>query len=583
MKNQVGLLRMLNRAIPLRRNSDGRPGRRTQGKWTGSRIFHLVAASLLAFLGLCLVPMSSAGADPISGGALTSGKAVNGVVSTSDGIAYTFTAVAGKHVTLAITNPTVSPTGDSLQMQVYDASNATDANGVLINTSPTEIDFTPSAAEAGTTTVVISAYNGGATGSFTLTYATDVTGTLTSGVPVNGALSYGGQHADYTFTAVAGKHVTLAITNPKVNPTGDSLQMQVYDASGAPDAGAVGITTSPTEIDFTPSAAEAGATTVVISPYSFGATGSFTLTYATDVTGTLTSGVPVNGALSYDGQHAAYTFTAVAGKSVTLAITNPKVSPTGDSLQMQVYDASGVDVGGVLINTSPTEFDYTPTAAEAGTTTVVISAYNGGATGSFTLTYTGASPPSTSVLVPATGASVSGSTDIDASATNATSVEFRLLGGSYGYSGKLLCTATLTYYGWLCNWNTTTVPNGSYVLVSEASNAIGSAFSAGVTITVSNIPAPTTSVLVPATGATVSGSTTLDASATNATSVEFWLLGGSYGYTGKMLCSASLTYYGWLCSWNTTTVPNGSYVVVSEAFNSAGSAFSPGIAVTVKN
>jgi hypothetical protein len=187
-----------------------------------------------------------------------------------------------------------------------------------------------------------------------------------------------------------------------------------------------------------------------------------------------------------------------------------------------VYDASGVDVGGVLINTSPTEFDYTPTAAEAGTTTVVISAYNGGATGSFTLTYTGASPPSTSVLVPATGASVSGSTDIDASATNATSVEFRLLGGSYGYSGKLLCTATLTYYGWLCNWNTTTVPNGSYVLVSEASNAIGSAFSAGVTITVSNIPAPTTSVLVPATGATVSGSTTLDASATNATSVEFW-------------------------------------------------------------
>ena len=39
-------------------------------------------------------------ANPVSGGALTSGKPVNGVVSTPDGISYTFTAVANKHVNL---------------------------------------------------------------------------------------------------------------------------------------------------------------------------------------------------------------------------------------------------------------------------------------------------------------------------------------------------------------------------------------------------------------------------------------------------------------------------------------------------
>ena len=189
--------------------------------------------------------------------------------------------------------------------------------------------------------------------------------------------------------------------------------------------------------------------------------------------------------------------------------------------------------------------------------------------------------PSTSVIIPSTGASLSGSTDLDASATNATSVEFKLFGGIYGYSAPVICTATATEYGWLCPWNTTTVPNGSYTLLSEAFNSFGSAFSSGVGITVSN--PPTTSVLIPSNGAKLSGSTYLDASASNATSVEFWILGGSYGYTGKMIGKATASEYGWLDDWNTTTVPDGSYVLVSEAFNTGGSAFSSGVSITVKN
>jgi hypothetical protein len=55
--------------------------------------------------------------------------------------------------------------------------------------------------------------------------------------------------------------------------------MQVYDSSGNYDAGGVVINTSPTEIQFTPTPAEAGPTSVVISPYNFESTGSYTLTY----------------------------------------------------------------------------------------------------------------------------------------------------------------------------------------------------------------------------------------------------------------------------------------------------------------
>jgi YVTN family beta-propeller protein len=195
----------------------------------------------------------------------------------------------------------------------------------------------------------------------------------------------------------------------------------------------------------------------------------------------------------------------------------------------------------------------------------------------------GANPsPTTSVLVPSNEATLSGTAaTLDASASNATSVKFLLFGGSYGYNAPVLCTATLAYYGWVCSWNTTTVPNGSYVLVSEASGSGGTAYSSGVSITIKN-PLPTTSVVIPSNGATLSGTAaTLDASVTNATSVKFLLFGGTYGYNAPVLCTAIPTRYGWVCVWNSTTVPDGSYVLVSEAFNAAGSAFSSGVSITV--
>jgi hypothetical protein len=205
-----------------------------------------------------------------------------------------------------------------------------------------------------------------------------------------------------------------------------------------------------------------------------------------------------------------------------------------------------------------------------------------GANGSTTTYDFSLAPPTTSVLIPSNGATLSGATTLDASASNAASVEFRLFGGTYGYNAPVVCTATLTLYGWLCGWNTATVPNGSYTLVSEAIGAGGTTFSSGVNITVNN-PLPTTSVLIPSNGATLSGSTTLDASASNAASVEFRLFGGSYGFAAPVVCTATPTIYGWLCAWNTTTVPDGSYTLLSEAFNSVGSAFSSGVNITVNN
>jgi chitodextrinase len=106
----------------------------------------------------------------------------------------------------------------------------------------------------------------------------------------------------------------------------------------------------------------------------------------------------------------------------------------------------------------------------------------------------------------------------------------------------------------------------------------------GVFHTYATQPPPTTSVVIPSNGAKVSGTTTLDASASNATSVEFWILGGSYGLSGHLVGTATPTIYGWLDSWNTTTVPNGTYLLLSEAFGAGGSTFSgSAVSITVHN
>ncbi len=82
----------------------------------------------------------------------------------------------------------------------------------------------------------------------------------------------------------------------------------------------------------------------------------------------------------------------------------------------------------------------------------------------------------------------------------------------------------------------------------------------------------------------MSGSTYLDASASNVISVQFLLLGGTHGYSAPVVCPAAATDYGWPCDWNRWTVPNGTYALVPEASGTGGSAFSnTGVSITVKN
>ena len=188
-------------------------------------------------------------------------------------------------------------------------------------------------------------------------------------------------------------------------------------------------------------------------------------------------------------------------------------------------------------------------------------------------------PPSgTVVVLPSSGASLSGNQYLDAVASpGVTRVQYEVSGGTL--SDSVIGTATATIFGWIAGWNTMAVPNGTYTLQSVASYP-GSvtATSTGVTITVNN-PPPTTTVALPSNGATVSGGQWLDAGASSGvTKVQYELTGGTVN--DAVIATATPTIVGWLAGWDTTTVPNGSYTLNSVA-SYAGGVSGTSIPVTI--
>jgi len=199
-------------------------------------------------------------------------------------------------------------------------------------------------------------------------------------------------------------------------------------------------------------------------------------------------------------------------------------------------------------------------------------------------------PPTTRILIPSSGATLSGTSAVlDATASSPDgapiSVKFTGSGALNGVFGSL-GTATLTLYGYIFVWNTTSVPNGTYTLQSLVTDVAGNyEYSTGVSVTVAN-PTPTTAVLIPSGGASVSGtSSLLDASASaTVTYVAFELSGGTINGE-QLIATATPTYYGWLAEWNTTSVPNGTYKIQSVASYSryfSGGTSAP-VTITVAN
>ena len=189
-------------------------------------------------------------------------------------------------------------------------------------------------------------------------------------------------------------------------------------------------------------------------------------------------------------------------------------------------------------------------------------------------------PPTVSMTAPVSGATVSGTVSVTANASDnvaVASVQFRVDGSNVGSA------VTAAPYSYSLN-STATLSNASHTLTAVATDTSNNTTtSAGVTVTVSNTTPdttpPTVSITAPASGATVSGTVSVMANASDnvgVASVQFQLDGAN---VGSLLTTAPYSY-----SWNTTTATNASHTVRAIAKDAAGNTTtSAGVTVTVNN
>jgi hypothetical protein len=184
----------------------------------------------------------------------------------------------------------------------------------------------------------------------------------------------------------------------------------------------------------------------------------------------------------------------LSGTSVVLDATASSLDGAPISVTFSAGNAFNGDFGS-LGTATPTIYGYifvwNTTKVPNGTYTLQSLVTDvAGNSASSTVSVTVTNPtPTTAVLVPTGGASVSGtSSPLDASASaNVTYVAFELSGGTIN-GEQLIATATPTYYGWLAEWDTTSIPDGTYQLQSVASYSryFSGGTSAPITITVAN-------------------------------------------------------------------------------------------------
>jgi len=135
------------------------------------------------------------------------------------------------------------------------------------------------------------------------------------------------------------------------------------------------------------------------------------------------------------------------------------------------------------------------------------------------------------------------------------------------------------------SWNTTTVANASHTLTAVARDAAGNRTTSGaiqVTVVNNGVPdttSPTVAIIAPTNGSTVSGTTTVTATASDNVGVvglQLYLDGAALGAEG--------TAAAYSISWDTTAAANGSHTLTAVARDAAGNrTTSAPVTVTVSN
>src|SRR2546425_9154741 len=269
-----------------------------------------------------------------------------------------------------------------------------------------------------------------------------------------------------------------------------------------------------------------------------------------------------------------------SGSTVTSTITvTASASPLGLVAGVQ-FQLDGVNLG-AEDRSAPYSVPWNTVTASNGSHTLTAVARN-----MVNLTFTSApvtvtvfndkTPPTVAVTSPTAGSTVTSTITVTANASDdvaVAGVQFKLDGVNLG--------AEVTAAPYSVPWNTTTASNGSHTLTAVARDTSSNqATSAAVTVTVFNdTTPPTVSINSPVSGATVGGTITVTAAASDnvrVAGVQFRLDGVNLG--------AEVTAAPYSASWNTTAASNSSHTLTAVARDSSSNqATSAAVTVTVFN
>jgi subtilisin family serine protease len=249
----------------------------------------------------------------------------------------------------------------------------------------------------------------------------------------------------------------------------------------------------------------------------------------------------------------------VAGTAALLFSANPALTP---ALVSQLLESTALDLGASGHDDS---FGYGRIDAFAA-----VSAAAGYSPPPDT------TPPTVAMNAPLQGATVSGTAVVDVTASD----DVGVVKVDLYVDNMFFVSDTVSPYSFA--WDSTTLPNGSHTLHAVASDAANNSTSSlPISVTVSNTPPDTTppvvSITAPAAGSTVSGTTTVSASASDdvgVTKVEFYVDGA---------LNATVTAAPYSFAWNTTASSNGAHTLQVAATDAAGNAANVTRTVTVAN
>ena len=295
--------------------------------------------------------------------------------------------------------------------------------------------------------------------------------------------------------------------------------------------------------------------------------------------------------------------------ALTLSFTNPSSGATvsgSTTVTMAAAGGSGytfavsVDGANVYTGTNASFSWNTATVANGARTLNATASDSTGATATATLpvsvSNTTAPPPppppppptafTVSFSYPASGATVSGAQTVGLSttATWGQTKTFALAVDGTSLTSQSSTGTTLWY-----TWDTTATPNGSRTLTATVTMN-GQTAAATLPVTVNNggitpppppppTPALTASFTAPASGATVSGTTTIGLASSGASGSSTFKL----AVDGTVVSSQTVTSSTASYAWNTTTATNGAHTLTLTVTDGGGRTATVTLSVTVSN